>query len=162
MSRSLLGGAALVALAFSANGAFALTPEQQYEQDMQRYREQQAEYTYRREQYDRHLEGYYYDRAHPGTWWRSAYFHAEPDWYWHETRSNLIGIEVAERDGRRVGEITETERAPDGHVDRVQIALSPRETVWLDALHIRFDRADRIAFVDVPESELYDRANYRP
>jgi hypothetical protein len=162
MSRSLLGGAALVALAFSANGAFALTPEQQYEQDMQRYREQQAEYTYQREQYDRHLEGYYYDREHPRTWWRSAWFSAEPDWYLHESRSALIGTEVVERDGRRVGEITETERAPDGHVDRVQIALSPRETVWLDAQHIRFDRADRIAFVDVPEGELYDRANYRP
>jgi len=162
MSRTLLGGAALVALTFSANGAFALTPEQQYEQDMQRYRVQQAEYNYQREQYDRHLEGYYYDRAHPRTWWRSAWFSAEPDWYLHESRSALIGTEVVERDGRRVGEIVETERAPDGHVDRVQIALSPRESVWLDALHIRFDRADRIAFVDVPEGELYDRANYRP
>jgi hypothetical protein len=162
MSKILLGGAALIALSLSANGAFALTPEQQYDQDMQRYREQQAQYEYQRGQYDRHLEGYYFARAHPRTWWRAAYFRAAPDWYWTPSQSALIGTDVVERDGRRVGQIVETDRTPEGHVDRVQIALNGHEAVWLNAEHIRLDHADRIAFVDLPEDELYDRANYRP
>src|SRR5690242_11821483 len=105
MSHSLWCGAAFVALSICANGAAALTPQQQYNQEMQRYREQQEQYGYQREQYDRHLQSYYYASTHPRTWWRSAYFHAAPDWYWHEPQSALVGIDVVESDGRRVGEI---------------------------------------------------------
>ena len=162
MSKMFLSGVALIALSISTTAAFALTPQQQYDEEMQRYREQQEQYGYQREQYDRHLQGYYYARAHPRTWWRSAYFRAAPDWYWHEPRSTLIGTDVIESDGHRVGEIGATERGADGHIDRVQVALNSQSSVWLDVDHIRFDSADRIAFVDLPEDELYDRANYRP
>lgn len=162
MSGNLAGSVVVLALSFSTGGAFALTPDQQYQQELDRYHAQQAQYNYQREQYDRHLEGYYFDRAHPHGWWQRAYFRAAPDWYWHAYSSALIGAEVAERDGRRVGEITEIARGPDGHIDRVEIALGAHDSTWVDVEHIRFDRADRIAFVDLDESELYDRANYRP
>jgi hypothetical protein len=162
MSGSFASGVVVIALSLSTGGAFALTPEQQYQQELDRYHAQQSEYNYQREQYDRHLDGYYFARNHPRAWWQQAYFRAAPDWYWRPSGAALVGTEVAERDGRRVGEVSGVEHAPDGHIDRVQIALNDHDSTWVNVEHIRFDRADRIAFVDLDETELYDRANYRP
>ena len=78
----ILGGAAAVALLSAP--AFALTPEQQYEQAMQRYHEQQREYREARQRYDRHWEAYEYNRAHPYTWWRSDYTYAPSDRYYSD------------------------------------------------------------------------------
>ncbi len=158
----VLGGAALAALGVMAPAA-AETPDQQYQDQLQRYRDQQQQYQTERDRYDRHWQEYEYNRAHPYTWWRTAYFHAAPDWYYRYRGGDLVGTEVAERDGKSVGRIGAFERSPEGSIDRVQLLLGGGDrTVWLDVQHIRFDGADRIAFVDLPEGELYDRANYRP
>jgi hypothetical protein len=157
----VFGAAALVA--FAAIPARAETPEQQYQDQMQRYRDQQSQYQQQRNDYDRRLEGYEYDRAHPYTWWRSAYFHAAPDWYFrYRGDDEILGAEVAERDGRRVGEVVDVEHAPSGRVDRIQVQLDRQRVVWLDVSHVRYDRSDRIAFVDLGVGDLYDRSNYRP
>ncbi len=157
----IFSGVAIGALGLAAP-AMALTPQEQYDQQMQAYQEQQQTYEVQRERYERHLEGYEYDRAHPHSWWRRAYFSAVPDWYYRYEGGELIGTEVAERDGNRVGTIGQVERAPDGHIDRIQVVLTSHRAVWLDVQHVRFNGADRIAFVDLPQDQLYDRSNYRP
>jgi len=162
MIKTLVFGAAALA-AFAAIPARAETPEQQYQDQMQRYRDQQSQYQEQRNDYDRRLEGYEYDRAHPYTWWRSAYYHSVPGWYFHyRGDAEIIGAEVAERDGRRVGQVIDVERTPSGNVDRIQVALDRERAVWLDVSHVRYDRPDRIAFVDLGVQDLYDRSNYRP
>jgi catechol 2,3-dioxygenase-like lactoylglutathione lyase family enzyme len=154
-------GAALAAIGATAP-AMAETPDQQYQDQLQRYQDQQQQYQYERDRYDRHLQAYEYNRAHPYTWWRTAYFHAVPDWYYRYRGGDLVGTEVAERDGRTVGHIGALERSPEGSIDRVQVVLGDNRAVWLDVQHVRFNGADHVAFVDLPEGELYDRANYRP
>jgi hypothetical protein len=117
--------------------------------------------------YEGRLDQYEYDRAHPATWWHTAYFHAAPEWYVGFHEHNLIGAEVDERDGMIVGHVADIDRAPDGRVTRVEVALHHDRAAWIDADLIRYDRDDRIAFVDMSPNELYDRSHdrgsdYRP
>jgi hypothetical protein len=161
--RSLILGSA-AAFCF-AGGAFAETPDQTYQEQLDQYHQQQDDYQDRMRNYHARMNQYEYDRAHPAWWWRTAYFHAAPEWYVSYRERNLIGAEVDERDGRVIGHIQDIDRTPSGRVDRVEIALHGDRAAWVDAYHIRYDRTDRIAFVDMSPGELYDRArdnDYRP
>lgn len=146
--------------------AFAQTPSDTYQQQLDQYQDQQRDYQDQRRAYEDRLDRYEYDRTHPATWWYSAYDHAAPEWYAGYRGSDLVGTDVDERDGRHVGQIMSFDRAPDGRIERVKILLHHDRVTWVDADEIRFDRGDRIAFVDVPRDELYassrNRDEYRP
>ncbi|MBV9330069.1 MAG: hypothetical protein JOZ55_00790 [Alphaproteobacteria bacterium] len=158
----ILGSAAALALTTQAP---AQTTYDTYQQQLDQYHSQQDEYQDQRRAYEDRMYRYEYERSHPAYWWRSAYFHAAPEYYYRDR--DPVGIDVDERDGFRVGRIGAVERAPDGRVDRVEIVLNGDRAAWVDAFHIRYDRIDRIAFVDLPRGELYDRSHdlgydYRP
>jgi len=159
----LAGAVAAFAVSVSAE---AQTPSDTYQQQLDQYREQQQQYQHARRNYEERLDRYEYDRAHPAWWWQSAYFHAAPEWYVDFHDRALVGSEVDERDGRHIGEVMSVERAPDGRVERVEILLRNDRVTWVDADDIRYDRVDRIAFVDLPRDELYsnsrERYDYRP
>jgi hypothetical protein len=162
--RSLFLGTAAALLTASAS---AETPAQAYQEQLDNYHRQQQQYLYQRERYDERLDQYEYDRTHPRWWWRAAYFNAAPRWYLDARYDDLIGAEVDERDGLRVGQIANVERGPDGRVERVEVTLHDNRVAWVDAFDIRYDGRDRIAFVGVGPSELYARSHdrsydYRP
>jgi hypothetical protein len=160
----VLGTAALLALGTTVS---AETPDQAYQRQLDNYHRQQQEYLYQRDRYEDRLNQYEYDRVHPDWWWRSAYFHAAPEWYIDVHDRSVIGTEVDERDGRRVGRIGNLDRASDGRIERVEIVLTHNRAAWVDASDIRYDGADRIAFVDLGPDALYARSrdrsyDYRP
>jgi len=163
--RSLVMGT--IAIFALGSVASAETPDQTYQQQLDNYHRQQQEYLYQKDRYENRLDQYEYDRAHPAWWWRSAYFHAAPEWYVEFRGRDLIGTQVAERDGRIVGRVGDIDRAPDGRIEQVQILLSRDRVAWVDASDIRYDRTDRIAFVDIGPGALYARSrdrsyDYRP
>jgi hypothetical protein len=160
----ILGSAAAVVI---AGGALAQTPDQTYQQQLDQYHQQQSDYQNRVDDYHARLDRYEYDRAHPAWWWHTAYINAAPEWYIGFHDRNLVGAEVDEHDGMIVGHITDVDRAPDGRVERVQVSLRHDRVAWVGADRIRYDRADRIAFVDMSPDELYGRSHdrdgdYRP
>lgn len=165
-ARSLILGTA-AALALGLTAASAETPDQTYQQQLDTYHNQQQQYQYQRQRYEDRLDQYEYDRTHPAWWWHSAYFNAAPRWYLDRDYDDLIGTEVDERDGLRVGRVNNVERGPDGRVERVEIGLHQGRVAWVDAYDIRYDGRDRIAFVDIGPNALYARSrdrsyDYRP
>lgn len=158
-----LGAAAVIS---TATAGSAETPAESYQQQLDQYQQQQQQYRDKQRNYEDRLDQYEYDRAHPAWWWRTAYFHAAPEWYVGFHDEGLIGTEVDERDGRHVGRVMSFERGPDGRIARVKILLHHDRITWLDADDMRYDRIDHIAFVDVPRDELYansrDRYDVRP
>jgi len=162
--KTLLLGAAAV-LAFSTV-AQAQTPAETYQQQLDQYNAQQQQYQHARRNYEDRLDRYEYDRAHPAWWWRSAYFNAAPEWYVDFRGSDLIGTDVDEQDGRHLGRVIDFRRGPGGRIERVKILLHNDRATWVDADDIRYDRIDRIAFVDLPRDELYENSqetyDYRP
>jgi len=123
----------------------------QYQNELERYKSQ-------KDQYQNRLERFEYDRSHPSDWWRARYDHATLDSFYAVPRHNLIGKEVDERDGLRLGHIRDVEYAPDGRVERIDVALNFNHATWIDARNLRYDSSAQVMFTDVPADELYDRA----
>jgi len=130
----------------------------QYNAQKLRYQAQQEQYRGQKAQYQNRLERYEYDRSHPSEWWRARYDHATLDSFYSVPRHNLIGKEVDERDGLRLGHIRDVERASDGRVERVDVALNFNRATWIDAMNLRYDSSAQVMFTDVPADELYDRS----
>jgi hypothetical protein len=66
---------------------------------------------------------------------------------------------VDERDGLMLGEIRDVERAPDGRVARVEIALHNNRATWIHADNLRYDGVDHTFFTDIPADTLYDHSH---
>jgi len=150
----------------SASGQTGIEVQQQNDAAQQRYQQQMDQYQVQRDQYenekDRYrdrLAHYYYDRRHPSEWWRAHYYSASVDGFYRLPRHDLIGSELAERDGLVVGRITDVDRYPDGHIARVQVSLDGGRVAWIDSASLRYDAADRILFTDIPADDLYERSN---
>jgi hypothetical protein len=153
----ILSSAAVVCLSAPS---LAQTPDDTYQQQMQQYQQQQQDYQDKQQNYERQRDQYEYDRSHPDSWWRSAYYHAAPDWYYHDADSSLVGANVDERDGLRIGQIGAVERSPGGRIERIEILLRHDRVSWVEVDRIRFDHSDRIAFIDVSPDEIYANSHY--
>jgi hypothetical protein len=132
--------------------------DEQYNAQKLRYRAQQEQYKGQKIQYQNRLERYEYDRSHPSDWWRARYDRATLGSFYSVPRHDLIGKEVDERDGLRLGRVQDVERAPDGHVERVDVALNFNRAAWIDAANLRYDANAQVMFTDVPADDLYDRS----
>jgi hypothetical protein len=149
----------------SASGQTGVEVQQQNDAAQQRYRQQMDQYQAQREQYenekDRYharLAHYYYDRRYPSEWWRGHYTSASLDGFYRLPRRDLLGREVAERDGLVVGHIMDVDRYPDGHIARVEVSIDGGRVAWLDSANLRYDAAERILFTDIPADDLYERS----
>jgi PRC-barrel domain protein len=130
----------------------------QYNAQQLQYQNQLEQYKSQKNQYQNRLERYEYDRSHPSDWWHARYDHATLDGFYAVPRQNLIGKEVDERDGLRLGHIRDVEHTPDGRVERVDVALNFNRATWIDATNLRYDASAQVMFTDVPADELYDRS----
>jgi hypothetical protein len=161
-SSARLGAMTVLGLCAWAMPVAAQTADETYHQQLEQYRNQRDDYREQRDRYERRLERYEYDRSHPAWWWRVRYEDATLDAFYRLPRYRLIGMDVDERDGLRVGRIRDIERAPDGRVERVEIALrGSDEVAWLDADHLRVDPDNNIAFTDISADAIYDREQDR-
>lgn len=131
----------------------------QYQGQEQQYQQQQQQYQDQKDQYHRQLMHYEYNRSHPRDWWATSYDRATLDGFYAIPRRDLIGLEVDERDGLKIGEVHDVVRAPDGRVARIEVALHNDRATWIDADHLRYDADDRMMFTDVPADVLYDRSH---
>jgi hypothetical protein len=130
----------------------------QYNAQMQQYRDQRAQYEDQKAQYQDRMERYAYDRSHPRDWWNVRYEHATLDGLYSLPRHDLIGKEVDERDGMRLGRIRDVEHASDGRVERVDVALNYERATWIDATDLRYDPDSRVVFTNVSADQIYDRS----
>ncbi len=140
------------------NGQTGRSADSQYQAEQQRYQEQRQKYEDQQENYQHRLAQYEFDRRHPRWWWRAHYFDASVSAFYRLPTHDLIGREVAERDGLTIGHISDIERYPGGHVERIEVTLPSDRVAWIDAANLRYDAADGIMFTDVPADELYDRS----
>lgn len=130
----------------------------QYQAQMDQYREQQKQYGEQKAEYQNRLAHYEYDRSHPGYWWHTRYARASLDSFYRLPHHDLIDKQVDESDGLRVGRIRDVERASDGRVERVDVALNDHRAIWIEAPDLRYDADAGVMFTDVPVGELYDRS----
>jgi len=128
----------------------------QYDAQQQRYQDQQEQYKDQKAQYQNRLARYEYDRSHPREWWSARYDHATLLSFYSVPHHDLIGKEVDGRDGLRLGRIRDVERASNGQVERVDVALNDNHAAWVEARHLRYDTDAEVMFTDVPADELYD------
>jgi len=128
----------------------------QYNAQLLQYQAQQAQYKGQKAQYQNRLERYEYDRSHPSDWWNARYDHATLGSFYAVPRHDLIGKEVDERDGLRLGRIRDVERTADGRVERVDVALNFNRATWIEAANLRYDSNAQVMFTDVSVDELYD------
>jgi hypothetical protein len=135
------------------------TADAQYQAQQQQYQQQQQQYQDQKDHYHTQLMHYEYDRTHPRDWWSTSYDRATLDDFYHVDRGDLIGREVDERDGLMIGEVRDIERAPDGRVARVEIALHDNRSAWIHADNLRYDAIDHTFFTDVPADTLYDHSH---
>jgi len=132
--------------------------QQRYHEQMDQYHAQQQQYQDEKDRYHARLALYYYDRRHPSEWWRAHYYSASLDGFYRLPRHELIGAELAERDGLVVGRISDVQRYPDGHIARIEVSLDGGRVAWVESANLRYDAADRILFTDIPADDLYDRS----
>jgi hypothetical protein len=149
----------------SASGETGIAVQQRNDGAQLRYREQLDQYQAQRDQYENEkgryrdrLSQYYYDRRHPSEWWRARYYSASLDGFYRLPRRDLLGREVAERDGLVVGRIVDVDRYPDGHIARVEVSLDGGRVAWVDSANLRYDATDQVLFTDMPADDLYDRS----
>jgi hypothetical protein len=128
----------------------------QYNAQLVQYQAQLNQYKGQKAQYQNRLQRYEYDRSHPDSWWRARYDHATLGSFYAVPRHNLIGKEVDERDGLRLGHIRDVERTADGRVERVDVALNFNRATWIEAENLRYDSTVQVMFTDVSADELYD------
>jgi hypothetical protein len=113
----------------------------QYQADLQYYRDQRAEYNY--------------DRRHPETWWHSRYERASLQHFYDIPRAELVDLRVIRDNGYRIGLIRDIDRADDGRVVRVKIALRNGDSAWVPARDLRYDPENHLVFTDLSVKDIY-------
>jgi hypothetical protein len=80
-----------------------------------------------------------------------------------EAAQQLVAAPVIAPDGREVGLIRVIEPTADGaHAERIQIMLTRRATVWVDARDLHYDSDRHVAFTDLTREDLWRGAEYCP
>lgn len=164
INRQAAAGAGDADAQANANNAQYQAQQQQYQQQQQQYQDQlqrnqaqQEHYRDRTEAYESMRARFAAERAayHRGLW---------PDrerWVIVQRGDELVGERVQLLSGNRVGTVIDTAHAPSGDVEALLVRLDNDKIVWIDAVDIRYNRADGVLVTNLESGDLRHMADER-